>query len=135
MTTHPLRWLGLILLCAIYIKTAIASFLDFAKLIDVLEGHNLLPAAPIAAALIFFLTFNSVLVLTGGGRWIGAIALSVFTLAASCIAYPFWSMSPGVGRAETLDHFLDHLGLVGGLLLVAWYDLHKWKTRLHPDWS
>ena len=135
MTTHPLRLLGLLLLCSAYLQGSTMKFLDFDAAIREMEHFGLLPPAPIAAAVIFFEFFCCVLVLTGFCRWIGALALAIFTLMATFIALRFWELPPGMGRVLATNAFFEHLGLVGAFLLVVWYDLHRWKNWRKEDWS
>ncbi len=42
---------------------------------------------------------------------------------ATVIALRFWEMSAGLDRFMAANSFFEHLGLVGGLLLVAGLDL------------
>jgi uncharacterized membrane protein YphA (DoxX/SURF4 family) len=65
----------------------------------------------------------SVMILTGFYRWLAALALGAFTLMATLIALRFWELPAGHERFMTANTFFEHLGLVGGFLLVAWYDL------------
>ena len=39
------------------------------------------------------------------------------------IALRFWEMPAGHERFMSANAFFEHLGLVGGFLLVAWHDL------------
>lgn len=132
---HPVRMVGLICLCAAYIQGSLMKFYDFGSAIDEMEHFGLIPAAPIAAAVIFFELFCSVLIITGFCRWLGALALAGFTLVATFIALRFWEMNPGAERMMATNAFFEHLGLCGGFLLVAWYDLHIFKTAPKEDWS
>ncbi len=134
LTTHPVRWLGLIMLCAAYLQGALMRLLDFGSAIAEMEHFGLSPARPVAAALIVFELGASAMVITGFCRWIGALALAAFTLLATLIALRFWQMPVGQERLLAANTFFEHLGLVGGFLLVAWYDLHKWR-RGERDWS
>lgn len=68
------------------------------------------------------------MILLGLWRWLGALALAAFTLAATFLALRFWSAPPEV-RVMTANAFFEHLGLVGGFLLVAWHDL---RARSRP---
>ena len=69
------------------------------------------------------------MILTGFYRWLGAIALAGFTLMATLIALRFWELPAGHERFMAANAFFEHLGLVGGFLLVAWHDL----STAHPD--
>ncbi|MGJ7041603.1 putative membrane protein YphA (DoxX/SURF4 family) [Shinella sp. BE166] len=133
--SHPVRLLALLGLCAAYIQGSLMKLFDFNSAIAEMEHFGLTPAAPIAAAVIFFELACSAMVLTGFCRWIGALALSAFTLMATFIALRFWEMTPGMERMMATNAFFEHLGLAGAFLLVAWYDLHRWKTAPREDWT
>jgi uncharacterized membrane protein YphA (DoxX/SURF4 family) len=62
--------------------------------------------------------------LTGIYRWFGALWLAGFTLLATFVANRFWEMQPPQSFMVE-NSFFEHLGLVGGFLLVAWLDLHQ----------
>ncbi len=49
-----------------------------------------------------------------------------FTLFATFIANRFWEVT-GPERFMAANSFFEHLGLIGGFLLVAWYDLREKK--------
>jgi uncharacterized membrane protein YphA (DoxX/SURF4 family) len=65
------------------------------------------------------------MILTGFYRWLAALALGGFTLMATLIALRFWELPAGHGRFMAANAFFEHLGLVGGFLLVAWHDLKR----------
>ena len=48
-----------------------------------------------------------------------AVALALFTMAATVVVYPFWKLS-GVERARNIETFLEHVGLAAAFLLLAW---------------
>ncbi len=133
-TSHPVRWLGLLLLCSAYIQGALMKLFDFGSAIAEMEHFGLLPAKPFAAVVILFELGASTMVISGFCRWIGALSLATFTLIATFIALRFWEMPVGQERFMATNSFFEHLGLVGAFLLVAWYDLHKWR-RGDRDWS
>lgn len=132
---HPVRWVALLGLCAAYIQGSLMKLFDFGSAIAEMEQFGLLPPAPFAAAVVFFELACSAMVLTGFCRWIGALGLALFTLAATFLALRFWEIPAGIPRVMATNAFFEHLGLVGGFVLVAWYDLHRWKTGPQEDWS
>ena len=69
----------------------------------------------------------SALILIGHWRWLAALALAGFTLAATFIAIRFWEMPVGQGRMMAMNSFFEHLGLIGGFILVALDDLARTK--------
>jgi len=120
-----LRWIALLLLCAAYLQGGLDKAMDFNAAIAEMQHFGVSPAAPMAAAVIVLELGASALILSGIYRWLGAVALAAFTLFATFVALRFWEM-PQPGRFMAENAFFEHLGLVGGFLLVAWHD---WKSR------
>jgi putative oxidoreductase len=52
-----------------------------------------------------------------GARW-GAALLAAFTVAATLLGHRFWLLH-GVSERRELTTTLEHLGIVGGLLLIV----------------
>jgi uncharacterized membrane protein YphA (DoxX/SURF4 family) len=125
LTLPFVRWLGLLGLCAAYLQGGIVKATDFAAAVAEMQHFGLAPAAPFAVAVILLELGGSVLVLSGRFRWLGALALGGFTLLATLLANRFWEMAPPE-RFGAANSFFEHLGLVGGFLLVAHYD---WRSR------
>ena len=128
----PLQTAGLLMLCAAYLQGAIVKLLYFDAAIAEMEHFGLYPAATSAAALVVFELGASSMVISGYFRWIGALALAVFTLLANYIALQFWDMPIGKEQTMTMNAFFEHIGLAGAFLLVAGHDL---KVRSKRDWS
>lgn len=129
--TPPVHWIALIGLCAAYLQGGIVKATDFSGAIAEMEHFGLAPAAPMAVAVIILELGASVMILMGFYRWLGALALAGFTLMATLIALRFWDLPGGHERFMAANAFFEHLGLVGGFLLVAWHDLsaaHAGKT-------
>jgi uncharacterized membrane protein YphA (DoxX/SURF4 family) len=95
LTAPVLRTLALLALCAAYIQGPVVKLLDFGGAIAEMQHFGLQPAPFFAAAVIIFELTTSALILTGYWRWIGALALAGFTLAAIWIALRFWELPPG----------------------------------------
>jgi len=123
-TAPSVRWLALLGLCAAYLQGGLNKAIDFPVAIAEMNHFGLSPAAPLAIAVIALELGASVLVLTGFYRWLGALALAGFTLFATFVALRFWEMSPPE-RFMAANSFFEHLGLVGGFVLVAWHDLQQ----------
>lgn len=121
-------WLALLLLCSAYLQGGIDKALDFHGAIAEMRHFGLSPAAPMAVAVIALEIGASLMILTGKGRWLGALALAAFTLAATFLANRFWD-APPEARQMIANGFFEHLGLVGGFIAVAWYDLGAHASR------
>jgi uncharacterized membrane protein YphA (DoxX/SURF4 family) len=116
-----LRWIALLLLVSAYLQGGLDKAFDFAAAVGEMHHFGLEPAAPLALAVIVLELGASLLILSGRLRWLGALALAAFTLAATFVANRFWS-APPAERFMLENGFFEHLGLVGGFLLVAWHD-------------
>ena len=116
-----LRWIALLLLVSAYLQGGLDKAFDFAAAVGEMHHFGLEPAAPLALAVIVLELGASLLILSGRLRWLGALALAAFTLAATFVANRFWS-APPADRFMLENGFFEHLGLVGGFLLVAWHD-------------
>ena len=117
-----LRWIALLLLCAAYLQGGLVKLFDFPGAVAEMQHFGLAPAAPLAAATIVLELGASVMILLGRWRWLGALALAAFTLAATFMANRFWS-APPEARFMLANAFFEHLGLVGAFVLVACEDL------------
>jgi len=118
-------------LCAAYLQGGLVKLTGFSSAVDEM-AHLGLPLASWFAGLVIVLELGaSILILTGRLRWLGALLLAGFTLLATGLALRFWEMPPGTPRFMAANAFFEHLGLVGGFLLVAWLDLQK-KYREPP---
>ncbi|MEP9352671.1 DoxX family protein [Xanthobacter sp. KR7-65] len=119
----PVRALALLALTAAYLQGGFVKLVDFPAAVAEAAHFGLEPAAPVAALTIAVELGGAALVLSGVWRWLGALGLAVFTLAASFVANRFWGMPAGPERFMAANAFFEHLGLAGAFVLVAWYDL------------
>jgi len=84
------------------------------------QAHfGMTPPAFWAALTIAIELIGPLLVLAGRLVWLGAGMLGVFTLLAACTANAFWAMPPGQERFMATNAFFEHIGLIGGFVLVA----------------
>jgi uncharacterized membrane protein YphA (DoxX/SURF4 family) len=113
-------------ICAAYIQGGLVKALDFNGAMAEMTYFGLQPAALFAGLVVVLELGASALILTGFYRWLGALALAGFTLAATLMANRFWEMSPPE-RFIGMNGFFEHIGLAGALLLVALYDLKEHK--------
>jgi uncharacterized membrane protein YphA (DoxX/SURF4 family) len=143
MTNHPLplnrgrvfltellaapatRTAALLALCAAYIQGPLTKIVDFTGAMAEMDHFGLHPTALFAIAVIVFELTASAMVVSGIGRWTGALALAGFTLLATFIALRFWELPPGMDRMMATNAFFEHLGLAGAFVIVAAIDLTK----------
>jgi uncharacterized membrane protein YphA (DoxX/SURF4 family) len=126
--TPAVRWVALLGLCAAYLQGGIVKLTNINSAVAEMSHFGLWPAMPLAIAVIAFELIASVAILTGHWRWLGAIALGAFTVAATFMANRYWELGPAE-RFATENAFYEHLGLAGGFLLIAWHDLRDRRPR------
>ena len=124
VATRPVHFIALLGLCAAYIQGGLTKLLDFSAAVAETQSFGLPFGAATAAATIVTELAGSALILTGIYRWLGALWLAGFTLLATFAANRFWEMQPPQ-RFMVENSFFEHLGLLGGFLLVAWLDLRN----------
>lgn len=122
-----LCWFALLLLCAAYIQGPVTKILDFNGAIGEMSHFGLSPAPVFAVLVIIFELVTTAMILAGRWRWLAALFLAGFTLVATFIALRFWELPQGQERMMATNAFFEHLGLIGGFLLVALDDLVRVK--------
>src|SRR6266850_8019221 len=124
VATRPVHFIALLGLCAAYLQGGLTKLFDFNAAVAETQSFGLPFAAAATAATIVTELAGSALILSGIYRWLGALWLAGFTLFATFVANRFWEMAPPQ-RFMVENSFFEHLGLVGGFLLVAWLDLRE----------
>lgn len=102
-----------------YWSSGIAKLFDLGGALGEARHFGLEPAALVVALTIAVQIGGSLLIILGRQAWLGAGALGVFTAAATLIAHPFWQVADPVARFHERNTFLEHVGLIGGLMLAA----------------
>lgn len=109
------------MLASPFLFSAITKMLDFETAVSEVRALSGFEPAPVFAALVITTQLGGGLALLTSGRFapMGGLLVAVFTLVATLLGHPFWSRS---GTAFTRDAttFLEHLGLIAGLILMAW---------------
>jgi len=124
VTSRLVYFIALLGLCAAYIQGGLTKLFDFNAAIAEVQNFGLPFGAATAGATIFTELAGSSLILTGIYRWLGALWLAGFTLLSTFVANRFWEI-PLPDRFMAENAFFEHLGLVGGFLLVVWLDLRE----------
>jgi len=116
----PALWAARLLLAVAFAYSGVSKLLNFDAAVGEAAHFGLNPAPFFAVAVLVTQLAGTALMLFGRGLWaaLGALALAGFTVVATVIGHPFWAMS-GMEQFHNRNSFLEHLGLVGGLLLVA----------------
>ncbi|WP_430390117.1 DoxX family protein [Dyella sp. 20L07] len=128
LTAPWVRWIALLGLCAAYLQGGLQKAWDFSSAMAETAHFGLAPAGPVTLITIVIELGASLLILSGFYRWLGALSLAVFTLMATFVANRFWDAS-GSERFMLANAFFEHLGLIGGFVLVAWLDVRDRLPR------
>ncbi|MDB6046419.1 MAG: DoxX family protein [Gammaproteobacteria bacterium] len=128
LATPTVRWVALLGLCAAYLQGSFVKLANFNEAVAEMNHFGLSPALPFAIMTLTLELVASVAILTGYWRWLGALALAVFTFAATFMANRYWELG-APERFGVENSFYEHLGLAGGFLLVAWHDLRDGAHR------
>jgi uncharacterized membrane protein YphA (DoxX/SURF4 family) len=111
-------------LTSAYILGGLTKLSDFSAAILEQEHFELYPGWMWASLSNLVELAGSVLVLSGYLLWLGAGGLGVLTAIAMLVANNFWGMS-GHARLQAANAFFDHIGLIGGFVLVALVAAHR----------
>jgi len=116
------RWTGFLArfaLVAAYLLGGIVKATDWPAAVAEQAHFGMHPPALWAALTIAVEIIGPLLILSGRLVWLGAGMLGVFTLFAAVTANAFWAMPTGQERFMATNAFFEHLGLIGGFVLVA----------------
>jgi putative oxidoreductase len=114
---------GRVLLGFLFVAGGIRHIILFSAIAKDMNKMGLpLPRFTLAAGTAFQITAGTLLAL-GMFVFPAALGLIAFTIVASVMMLPFWSMQ-GDGRTSAYLNWLSNVGIVGGLLLAAAQDLY-----------
>lgn len=111
---------GRVLLALIYLHSGVNKVLGWGGTAAHMAAKGM-PLVPLflLAAIVAEVGGAASVILGYKARW-GALALIVFTIAATLIFHDFWALE-GIDRRINLIMFMKNLSMIGGLLLVAAY--------------
>jgi len=111
-----------VVLTLLFWSAGIFGLFNFAAVVTEVRDLGLPSATLIAAATILLQLGGSLLVITNIQQlgWIGALALAGFTLLTIPFGHAFWTY-PEPRRTAELHIALEHVTVIGGLLLAAYY--------------
>lgn len=127
MTTHslfPVMYeVARLLMAAVFLFSGADKLLHWRAFIAELAQLGL--QWPLCGGLtIFTQLMGGAMLMTGLGAWVGASFLACFTFAATVLAHPFW-LHCGTNARREFTTALEHLAIVGGLVLIAAVDLSQ----------
>ena len=113
-----LSLIGRLLIAYVFLPSGIGKIMAFAGTAGYIASKGLpMPEAGAALAIVVEVLGGLALVFGFKARW-AAIALAIFTLAAALIFHNYWAMPANAQMLQKVI-FDEHLGLIGGLLLLA----------------
>lgn len=116
---HPTWFLARLALVGAYLLGGVVKLTDWQLAVAEQAHFGMKPPAIWAALTIGIELVGPVLILTDRFLWLGAGMLGIFTLLAAFTANAFWTMPAGQERFMATNAFFEHIGLIGGFVLVA----------------
>lgn len=118
----PTALVARLALVSAYLLGAVVKASDFPGAVAEQAHFGMSPPAFWAVLTIAVEIVGPLLILTRRWLWLGAGMLGVFTLLAAFKANAFWTMAAGHERFMATNAFVEHIGLIGGFVLVALLD-------------
>ena len=109
-------------LAAVFLYSGIDKLWHWRSSIEEVKSDGLPWPAFFAGATVFTQLVGGFLVATGFFAWLGALLLAGFTVPATLLGHRFWLRHRSEFRHE-LTTSLEHVAIVGGLLLLFLVDL------------
>lgn len=123
---NPLSLIGRWLIAYVFLPAGIGKIGGFAQTASYIASKGLpLPEAGAVLAILVEVLGGLALVFGFGTRW-AAIALAIFTLAGGLIFHNYWAMPANMQMLQKII-FDEHLGLIGGLLLLVAFGPGGWS--------
>jgi uncharacterized membrane protein YphA (DoxX/SURF4 family) len=107
-----------VLLVSVFVFSAVSKALNFSDAVGEVQTLGLPAPALVTIMVIMVQSVGSVLLLFQRTAWLGAALLALFTLSATALAHGFWRADEPAYMRE-LTTFLEHLGVIGGLILAG----------------
>ncbi len=116
---HPATaLLARLALTSAFWTSGVMKLLDYPGAVGEVAGLGV-PMPQLTAALVIAVQLlGSAAIVSGRYVWLGAGALAVFTMVATVLAHAFW-LAPAAEAARQTATFMEHMGLIGGLVLVS----------------
>jgi uncharacterized membrane protein YphA (DoxX/SURF4 family) len=109
-------------LAAVFLYSGVDKLWHWRSSIEEVRSDGLPWPAAFAGATVFTQLVGGCLVATGFFAWLGALLLAGFTVAATLVGHRFW-LRRGSEFAHELTTSLEHVAIVGGLVLLCLLDL------------
>jgi uncharacterized membrane protein YphA (DoxX/SURF4 family) len=107
-----------VLLVSVFVFSAVSKSLNFADAVGEVQTLGLPAPTFVTILVIVVQAVGSLLLLFQRTAFGGAALLALFTASATVLAHAFWR-ADGATYVRELTTFLEHLGIIGGLILAA----------------
>lgn len=125
---NPLALAGRILLALLFVPAGYGKIAGFSGTVGYAASIGMpLPSVGVAIGLAIELLGGLALLIGWGTRW-AALALAVFTLAASFVFHAYWSLPEAQQATQQLMLF-KNLAITGGLLAFAAFGAGAWSVE------
>jgi uncharacterized membrane protein YphA (DoxX/SURF4 family) len=124
---RPTWFLARLLLVGAYLLGGIVKASDWPAAVAEQAHFGMHPPQLWAALTIAVEFIGPILVLSGRLVWLGAGMLGVFTALAILLVHRFWAME-GEQGLYAMFFALEHIGLIGGLILVSIISVQPRRT-------
>jgi putative oxidoreductase len=114
----PLALVGRVLLALMFVIAGVGKIAGFAGTVAYMQSAGLPAAAPLAVLVVLLEVGAGLALMLGYRTRPAALALAVFTLAASLVFHAFWAAPAAQAMVQNL-FFMKNLSVAGGLLLLA----------------
>lgn len=119
---------GRFLLAFIFLFSGARRIMGYQAMLVSMRDKSVFPVMDVAGyplvevllmATIALEILGGLMLITGIGSRLAAVALAVFTIAAAVLFHDFWTVTDVKLYSNELNHFLKNLAIAGGLLIVA----------------
>jgi putative oxidoreductase len=111
--------LGRVMLCAIFLLSAVGNKIPNFNAVAELMGQKGVPAPQVMlVGAIIFLIAGSLSIILGFRARIGATLLLIFLVLATYYFHDFWDATDSAAKQEQMIQFLKNLGLMGAMVLI-----------------
>lgn len=110
--------------------SGLAKLINFEDGVAEMAHAGLQPAIAFNLATIATQLIGSVLIVLNRGAWLGAAALSLFTGLTILLVHHFWAIAEEPFRTIALHVAIEHVGMIGGLMLATVLSAHVGATSV-----
>ena len=123
---NPVALAGRVLLAAMFVIAGFGKIANFAGTVGYMQSQGVPAASALAVLAILAEVGGGIALIVGFQTRLAALGLAIFTLIASLIFHPFWSL-PAAEQMVPQLLFMKNVSIIGGLLVVAAFGAGRWS--------